>query len=165
MLVKKQKSAVLNQTVFPHDLNNGITMRMTDFAVVNRNCSFIDGNTIRSYVVSYLAKYGVPKEQIIDAYANGKIIDFVWRERNLLIRVSSEGESSNVVVKVFVQFYTPGYIMNGYEEEKQVYELFVSHMPSAILSSNVAGNYATIFTDPIDELNARIEAGLNKRIE
>jgi hypothetical protein len=165
MSVKKQKSAVLNQTVFPHDLNNGVTMRMTDFAVVNRNCSFIDRNTIQKYVVMYLTKYGISKESAIQAHKSGETIDFVWRERNLKIRVVSEGESSNLVVKVFAQFYTVGYIINGYDNENLVYELSVSHMPSSILSANVGDHYATIFTGHIEELNARIEAGINRRID
>lgn len=165
MSIKKQKSAVLNQTVFPHELNNGITLRQTDFAVVNRNCSFVDGNTIQKYVVMYLTKYGIAKDDVIRAFKSGEPIDTVWRDRNMIVRITTEGESSNKLIKVFAQFYTKGYLMNGYEEDKQVYELSVSHIPSSILSSNVGDHYATIFTGHIEELNARIEAGINRRIE
>jgi hypothetical protein len=162
---RKQKSAVLNQTVFPHELNNGITQRTTDFAVVNKNCSFIDGNTIQKYVVMYLTKYGIPKEKVITSLKSGEVLDVQWRDNNMLIRITSEGESTNLLVKIFAQFYTKGYLMNGYTDEKQVYELSVSHVPSAILSANIGDHYATIFTSPIEELDARIAAGINKRVD
>lgn len=179
MSIKKQKSAVLNQTLFPHDLNSKVTDRITELAVLNRNCPFVDAQTVQKYVVMYLAKYGIPKESIITAYKassstvgttglatnDANVITFVWRKRNLRIRIVSEGNSSNLIIKVFAQFYTVGYIMNGYENENQIYELSISHIPSSILSTKVSDNYSAAFTDHIEELNARIEAGIDKRIE
>lgn len=178
MSVKKQKSAVLNQTVFPHDLNNKVTDRFTEFAVLNRNCPFIDTNVIQKYVVMYLTKYGIPKDQVIAAYKasstvgttglapnDANVITFIWRKRNLRIRIVSEGNSSNLIIKVFAQFFTLGYIMNGYENENQIYELSISHIPSSIISTKVGDNHSAAFTDHVEELNARIEAGIGKRIE
>lgn len=171
MLPTKQKSAVLNQTLFPHDLNSKVPNRVTELAVLSRNCPFIDTNVIRDYVVKYLTKYGIAKSAVIEAYkasaaaGDANIIDFVWRKRNLRIRITSEGVSSNLIIKVFAQFYTVGYLMNGYEAENQIYELSVCHMPSSIISTKVGDNYSAAFTDHVEELNARIEAGIGKRIE
>lgn len=162
---KKQKSAVLNQTVFPHELNTGVTIRLTEFAVVNKGCSFIDSNTIQRYVVMYLAKYGVPKDVVNQEYKTGNQFDHRWRDRDVKFRISSEGESTNLLVKIYAQFFTKGYIMNGYEEEKQIYELSVCHIPTAILSSSISDHHTTIFTSHVDELNARINAGINRRID
>ncbi len=123
---KKQKSAVLNQTVFPHELNTGVTIRLTEFAVVNKGCSFIDSNTIQRYVVMYLAKYGVPKDVVNQEYKTGNQFDHRWRDRDVKFRISSEGESTNLLVKIYAQFFTKGYIMNGYvRKNKSMNYLFV----------------------------------------
>ena len=164
MSSRKQRSAVLNQTIFPHELNNGITIRITNFAVINKNSSFIDRETIKRYILSYLVKYGIHKEKAQKAY-EGETIDVQWRDRSVRIRVTSEGECSNSVIKVFAQFYTKGYIINGYEDEKQIYELSVSHIPTSILSASISDQYTVIFTDFNDEMKAKIDAGIIRRCD
>lgn len=162
---KRQKSAVLNQTVFPHELNNGVTVRTTEFAVVNKDYNFIHKDTIKKYAVTYLTKYGIPKENATRAFETGEVISATWRNLNMLVRIVNDGDTTNSIVKIYVQFYTKGYLMNGYEDEKQVYELSVSRIPTSILAANIGGNHTIVYTNYVDELNARIDAGLNKRID
>lgn len=155
----KSKTAVLNQTTYPHEFNTGITVRTTEIVMINKNLNFIDTVVFEKLLLSYFRKLGIEPEQANLAIVEKKTIYSVWRKRNVAIRVEFEGDSANSVYRVYAQFYTPGYILNGYDADLPVYELFTAHMPSAIISPNIGDHYCTIYTSPIEELKARVAAG------
>lgn len=155
----KSRTAVLNQTIYPHDFNTGITVRTTDVVMINKNLNFIDNASFEKLLLSYFRKLGIEPELALSAINDKKTIFVIWRKRNVAIRVDVEGDAGNLAYKVYAQFYTPGYIMNGYDADLLVYELFTAHMPSAIISPNIGDHYCNIYTTPFDELKARIAAG------
>lgn len=161
---RKQKSAVLNQTVYPHEFNSGVMIQSTDFVLINKNNHFIDDVTIKSYITKYLLKYGIA-DNVVQNAINGNTVTFKWKDRNANIRVTFEGESSNMVASVYVEFFSVGYIMNGYEGEKLVYRLFISHIPTEIISHKIGDHYTTNYISIADELTARITSGMLKRID
>lgn len=155
----KSVTAVLNQSIYPHEFNSGITTRTTNVAMVNKNFNFIDSKCFEKLLLSYFHKLEIRPDVALSAINDKKTIQTVWRKRNVNIRVAFEGDVVDSVYRVYAQFYTPGYLMNGYEEELLVYELFTAHMPSAIIAPNIGDHYCNIYTNPFDELKARIAAG------
>jgi len=155
----KSKTAVLNQTVYPHEFNRGVTQRMTDMLFINKNLNFIDDVRFERCLLSYLRKLRIEADVAIKAIKSGEQLDVVWSNRNVLIRVVNEGDSTSRLYRVYAQFYVPGYIRNGYEDEKIAYELFTSHIPTAIIAPNIGDHFTTIYSGPAEELEARFAAG------
>ncbi len=155
----KSKSAILNQTVYPHEFNTGVTARITDMVIINKDLSFIESTRFERILLSYLRKLGVEADVAMKAIKHGEQLDIVWRKRNVLVRVTNEGDSSNHVYRVYAEFYVPGYLRNGYEGEKLAYELFTSHVPSCIIAANISDRYSIIYASLSEEFEARIAAG------
>lgn len=154
----KSKTAILYQTLFTHEFNFGISQRITEMVIINKNQCFISNNNYESCIISFLRKLGIRDDDSKRAIA-GEQLDITWRKRNALIRVVKEGELYNLTYRVYAQFYVPGYIRNGYDDEKLVYELFTGLVPSAVVNPTLGDHFSIIYSGPAQELEARFAAG------